>query len=411
MAKDPKDTRSSLFQQKSLFDSAQAPQMATSEDPQFSSLSPPPLESPEILDRLRLIRTENVGPVTYRNLLQRYGTATEALDALPELARRGGKKKPLIAYPKEKALEELEKLQTMGAFLLPHDSPLYPRSLAVLSDAPPLITGKGQYSFLEKPMIAIVGARNASLNGKHLASALAEGLGTAGYVVVSGLARGIDTAAHNGSLASGTIAVVAGGIDIVFPPENQGLYETLLEEGCILAEMALGQNPIARHFPRRNRVISGLSLGVIIVEAALRSGSLITARYANEQGREVFAVPGSPLDQRCRGTNSLLKQGATLIETAKDVIEALSNQLPTRFDENRGESYGDGPIETPSPTDLAAYREQLLEALGPSPVTLDDIVRTCHLPPNLVVTLLMELDLAGRLERHAGTMVSLIAEI
>ena len=278
------------------------------------------LDQSERADWLRLIRSENVGPVTFFHLVRHYGSARAALDALPDLARRGGKRAIRIC-PAANAEREIQALTEIGARLVAHGEPDYPRSLGAIEDAPPLIALLGNPDLLQRPMVAIVGARNASANGRRLAAALAGDLGAAGFSVVSGLARGIDTAAHTGSLKTGTIAVIAGGIDVVYPTENQDLHRDIASSGVLIAESAVGTKPVARHFPRRNRLISGLSIGVVVVEAAMRSGSLITARMALEQGREVFAVPGSPLDPRARGANNLIRQGATLTETADDVLQ------------------------------------------------------------------------------------------
>ncbi|MBK3735627.1 DNA-protecting protein DprA, partial [Azospirillum brasilense] len=263
-----------------------------------------PLSAAERFDWLRLIRSENVGPITFHRLLERFGGAGAALEALPDLAKRGGRTKPLRIAPKADIDRELAANDRIGARLLFSCEPDYPEPLAALDDAPPVVSVLGHPHLLRRRAVALVGARNASMNGKKFAERLARDLGEAGLLVVSGMARGIDTAAHAGALGSGTAAVVAGGADVVYPPENQALYRDIVQQGVVIAESPVGTTPQARHFPRRNRLISGLSLGVLVVEAALRSGSLITARMALEQGREVMAVPGSPLDPRCQGTNN-----------------------------------------------------------------------------------------------------------
>ena len=278
-----------------------------------------PLSDSERLDWVRLSRSENVGPVTFRRLLDRFGSAAGALDALPELAAKGGGKNPRIAT-KADAEAECETLARLGARHLTYADAEYPAPLAALDDAPPIIAAGRNIGLLSRPCVGIVGARNASLNGRKLAETLANDLAETGIVVVSGLARGIDTAAHTASLARGTVAVVAGGIDIVYPPENARLQTAIFESGAVVSEMPPGMQPTQRLFPRRNRIISGLSRGVIVVEAALNSGSLITATQALEQGREVFAVPGSPLDPRAGGTNNLIRHGAHLTERAEDVL-------------------------------------------------------------------------------------------
>ncbi|HWD58659.1 MAG TPA: DNA-processing protein DprA, partial [Stellaceae bacterium] len=267
----------------------------------------------ERLDWLRLSRTETIGPVTFYALLRRFGSARAALDAVPRLGRRD-----VTPASRAAAERELAALTRIGARLVCWGEPDYPRALEAVEDAPPVLTLLGRGELLAAPIVAVVGARNASASGKRLAYDLAAGLGEAGIVVASGMARGIDAAAHGGALATGSIAVVAGGADIIYPQENRGLYEALAQEGAVVAELSLGTEPQARHFPRRNRIISGMALGIVVVEAAAKSGSLITARFALEQGRDVFAVPGSPLDPRSRGANDLLRNGATLTESAAD---------------------------------------------------------------------------------------------
>ncbi len=271
---------------------------------------------------LRLARTQNVGPVTFAQLIGRFGSASAALKEVPRLVRRGGGDEPRLPSDDD-AAREIAALGKLGGRMIASCEPDYPRGLAAAEPAPPIISILGHATLLEREMVAMVGARNASALGRKLAGTLARDLVEAGLVVVSGLARGIDAAAHEGALAGGTCAVVAGGVDIVYPPENTGLHERIRAQGCIVSEMPLGQAPQARHFPRRNRIISGLSRGVVVVEAAEGSGSLITANYALEQGREIFAVPGSPLDPRAGGTNRLIREGATLTESAADVLAGL----------------------------------------------------------------------------------------
>jgi len=363
------------------------------------------LTDAECLDRLRLIRSENVGPVTFRSLLRRFGSARAAIQALPDLARRGGRAVPLRICPPAQAEAELEAARRMGARLLASDDADYPAPLAAIYDAPPLLYVRGDAALLRRKTVAIVGARNASANGRRLAEDIARDLGAAGFVVVSGLARGIDHAAHRGSLETGTVAAVAGGADIAYPPDNEDLQRAIAARGAVISEMPPGTVPKAKHFPRRNRLISGLSLGVLVVEAALQSGSLITARLALEQGREVLAVPGSPLDPRCRGTNDLIRQGATLAETAADVTAALAGmvrlpQPPPAADLQLSE------ISMDSAPD--AVRGTVEELLGPAPVAVDELVRQCHLSAPAVRGVLLELELAGRLERHPGNRVSLL---
>jgi DNA processing protein len=345
-------------------------------------------------------------------MLRRFGSARAALDMLPRLARRGERTKTVTAPSRAEAEAELSALLRAGARLVCWGEPDYPCALVGVEDAPPILTVLGKTRLLQQPMIAVVGARNASANGRRLARNLAAELGQGGLVVISGLARGIDAAAHLGGLETGSVAVVAGGVDVVYPEANRGLYDALAHQGAVVAELPLGTEPQARHFPRRNRIISGMALGVVVVEAAARSGSLITARFALEQGREVFAVPGSPLDPRARGCNDLLRHGATLTETAADVLAQLSPQLggveplrPVSSLAIPGAPPSPGPrvVEPVGDEDGA---ELILERLGPTPVAVDELVRQCQMSAAVVATLLLELELAGRVERHPGNLVS-----
>ncbi len=375
------------------------------------------LDPEERLDWLRLCRTESVGPISFFAMLRRFGSARAALEVLPRLARRSERAKTVTAPTRAAGEAELTALHRIGARLVCWGEPAYPSALSAIEDAPPILSVLGRVELLERPMIAVVGARNASANGRRLARELAAGLGQGGLVVVSGLARGIDAAAHLGGIETGTVAVVAGGVDIVYPEENRGLYEALRRQGAIVAELPLGSEPQARHFPRRNRIISGMALGVLVVEAAARSGSLITARYALEQGREVFAVPGSPLDPRCRGANDLLRRGATLTETAEDVLSQLGplvraappprplTPLPLPAEESWPAKWPPGGAGEPADDEDAL--NMILESLGPTPVAVDELVRQCQLTASAVATLLLELELAGRVERHPGNLVSL----
>jgi DNA processing protein len=308
-------------------------------------------------------------------------------------------------------------IDRIGGRLVCWGEPLYPAALVAVEDAPPVLTVLGHAEMLVAPMVAVVGARNASANGRRLAQGLAAGLGEAGIVVVSGLARGIDAAAHIGGLDKGSVAVVAGGVDIVYPEENRGLHEALARDGAIVAELPCGTEPLARHFPRRNRIISGMALGVVVVEAAAKSGSLITARFALEQGREVFAVPGSPLDPRSRGANDLLRNGATLTETAADILSQLGPLLQGQLPVPRPAPMQPRlPLASTAPQALVAAAapvseddalDLIVEKLGPTPVAVDELVRQCQLSAASVATLLLELELAGRIERHPGNLVSL----
>ena len=369
------------------------------------------LDPQERLDWLRLARTETVGPVTFYALLRRFGSARAALDALPRLSR------PVSAMSRRDAEAELTALDRLGASLVCWGEPDYPATLVAVEDAPPVLTVLGNPELLQAPTVAVVGARNASANGRRIARELAAGLGEEGVVVVSGMARGIDAAAHLGSLDTGSVAVVAGGADIVYPEENRGLYDALCERGVVVAELPLGTEPLARHFPRRNRIISGMARGVVVVEAAAKSGSLITARFALEQGREVFAVPGSPLDPRSRGCNDLLRNGATLTETAADILTQLGPLLQREIPALRAlarQMQPRLPLMTATPILPArpqisedAALELLVEKLSPTPVAVDELVRQCHLSAASIATLLLELELAGRIERHPGNLVSL----
>lgn len=369
------------------------------------------LSDQERFDRLRLARTETIGPVTFRQLLGRYGTASAALDALPELAAKSGRKKRFRICPADIAEREQETLSAIGGHLLVFGDPAYPAPLAAIDDAPMVLSLIGDITLLSRDSIAMVGARNASTNGRNFARRLASDLGEAGLAVISGLARGIDAAAHTGALDHATVAVLGGGVDVKYPRENAALHDAVADKGLLISEVPCGIQPQARHFPRRNRIISGLSLGVIVVEAALRSGSLITARLAGEQGRDVFAVPGSPLDPRCKGTNDLIRKGAMLTETAEDVLTELA---PVRGHQTKR------PL-APSPTadsSVAAAqdhtapanaRDRIGQMIGPSPLSIDDIVRDSGFPINTVWSVLLEMELAGHIERQPGNLIARLA--
>jgi len=346
-----------------------------------------------------LLRTPGIGPVTFRQLIARFGTPAAALQAVPDLARRGGGKAPAICTRHE-AEREIARVEKLGAKFLVLGQGLYPSLLAELEDAPPLLVDKGSLNLLDRQALAIVGARNASAAACRFARGLAHDLGRHDVVVVSGLARGIDSAAHDGALENGTVGVIAGGIDIFYPPESEERQKALYDRGLVLAGMPPGTEPRARHFPYRNRIIAGIGSGTVVVEAAPRSGSLITARLAAEAGREVMAVPGSPLDPRAQGCNQLIRDGATLVQNAADVIEAIRpfesrvRAAPERYE----------PLQTMNGTDALSAVEELL---GPSPVPVDEIIRLSGASSGSVQMALLELDLAGRLERHAGGRVSL----
>jgi DNA processing protein len=358
------------------------------------------------IDWLRLIRSQNIGPRTFRSLINHFGGARAALDSLPGLARRGGGRSTPQIYSREQAEREIEAARKLGAAFVAVGENEYPQRLQMIDDAPPLIAVRGHRAALALPTVGIVGSRNASAAGLKMTQRIAHGLSEAGFATASGLARGIDAAAHRASLETGTIAVLAGGHDHIYPPEHKELLEAILPTGAAISEMPFGWEPRARDFPRRNRLISGLSLGVVIVEAAQRSGSLITARMALEQGREVFAVPGSPLDPRAEGANGLLKQGATPVTEAADIISVLQPimgvDVPAREPEPAEGNTGDH-LEP-----AADERAQIIGLLSPAPVSIDDLVRLSQTSPRAVRMVLLELEIAGRLERHGGGLVSLI---
>lgn len=364
------------------------------------------LSDRERVDWLRLIRTRNVGPATFAALIAQFGSASRAIEALPDLARRGGRKSPISIAGKAEAESELAAAARLGARYIAACEDEYPAALAASDAPPPLLCVKGAVHLLRRPALAIVGARNASAAGIRMARELSHALGQQGLLIASGLARGIDTGAHTGALESGTAAVLAGGIDVIYPPQNEELHHRIGETGVLISELPPGTQPQARHFPQRNRIISGISLGVIVVEAAPQSGSLITARYAGEQGREVFVVPGSPLDPRARGGNALIRQGATLVQTAEDVMEALQPLLRSPLSEPGRQQQLSPPLADQSLIDKA--RPEILEMLGPTPVEIDELVRQSGLGAAGMAVILLELDLAGRLERLPGQRVALI---
>jgi DNA processing protein len=407
--------------------------LARRADPSQPSLplveTPAPLPQAALSDAqrlacLRLIRSENIGPVTFRELINRYGGAQRALEALPEISRKSGR--TLRICPVETAEQELAAAHRIGARPLFTIEPDYPPLLAHLEMPPPLIYAKGRLDLLTRPAMAIVGSRDASAAGRTLARTLSQGLAAAGLVIVSGLARGIDAEAHQAALHSGTIAVLAGGVDMVYPPENAELYAEMCDIGCIVSEMPPGFVPRGQDFPRRNRIISGISNGVVVIEAAKRSGTLITARMASEQGREVFAVPGHPLDPRAEGTNHLIKNGATMVTSANDVLEILGPSLKPRFHFREPdpppnepgslpERHDGGPEriaaettpETSSPPhDAEGERARVLAALGPVPVNIDGLVRVTGLSARVIQAAVLELSLLGQIERHGQNLIS-----
>lgn len=357
----------------------------------------------EKIARLRLIRSNNIGPVTSFLLISRYGSAIEAIRALPELTKRSRTKTKLATL--RSVEQEWRAVEKMGGQMIVRGEQNYPASLAAFDDAPGVLTVLGHTGLLHKPMISIVGSRNASANACRFASTLAADLGARGLTVVSGMARGIDRNAHAGSLDSGSIAVLAGGIDQIYPRENDDIYHQLAEGGLIISEMPLGMQPMARHFPIRNRLIASLSLGTIVIEASLKSGSLITAREANDRGREVMAVPGSPLDPRAHGGNSLIKDGASLVQNADDVMR---NIRQPDLEAHPSQKWSVGPsVNEPVEEDVIPdAKEILLEMLSYEPTEVDELIRQCHFSPAVVIVALLELELANDVIRHFGNRVS-----
>ena len=357
---------------------------------------------------LRLWRTDNVGPVTFRQLINHFGSAEAALDALPDMAARGGLSRKQNIPTRTEIETELARLGKMGARLVAMGEPDFPVMLRRTEDSPPIVSFIGDPAVFQLPAVAVVGSRNASLAGVRFTRKLSGEIGAEGYSIVSGLARGIDTAAHEAALGTGTIAALAGGLDHPYPPENLELFKAIPDRGgAVITEMPLGWEPRARDFPRRNRIIAALGLGLLVVEAAQRSGSLISARLANELGRIVFAVPGSPLDPRCEGTNNLIKNGATLVTNSRDVLDALAPLtrkpmafLPSMEEPPRNE------LEKPEASESA--RRRIVDALGPTPVAVDELIAFTGAKPAEVYLVLLELDLAGRLQRHSGGTVSLL---
>ena len=364
------------------------------------------LSAAERLDWLRLARTSRVGPVTFAELIKRYREPGAALDALPKLARRAGGKIGKIPSL-DTARQELNATEAAGGAMLMACEPGFPRLLRALDPPPPLITVLGDPERLSRPSCAIVGSRNASAIGRRFAQDVAAGVGEAGFTIVSGLARGIDAAAHMGSIDTGAVAVVAGGVDHIYPPEHANLHARIAARGAILSERPLGVSPTARDFPRRNRLIAGLSLGVVVIEAAERSGSLITARFAAEQGRDVMAAPGSPLDPRARGSNTLIREGASLIEGADDVTAVLHGSSLNRTEEPGGSGFDDAPSdEAALAEDAEQVREQVHALLSPTPTGLNEIVRYADAPAHAVLAALVELELAGRAQLMPGGLVA-----
>ncbi len=369
----------------------------------------PPTTEDDRLSRLRLLRSRRVGPTTYRRLMAEHGSAAAALAALPEVARAAGASE-YEPCPEGVARAEMRAAAQAGARLVCFSEAAYPETLAEIEDAPPLFWALGKISLLQRPMVALVGARNASSLGTRMAAALAKGLGEAGYVVVSGLARGIDAAAHDAAMGSGTVAVQAGGVDVIYPPQNTALAGRIGRDGLRLSEQPMGLTPQARHFPARNRIISGLAKAVVVVEAAARSGSLITARTALDQGREVLAVPGHPFDGRASGCNMLIRDGARLVRGADDVLEVLGEaREPVQRDLPLAAEPAPNPALPAPPRpqrDAHALHRQILDRLGPSPVAEDQLLRDLAAPSADISPVLLDLELTGRIERQPGGLLA-----
>lgn len=373
----------------------------------------PPLSNENILDVLQLIRTLNVGPITFFELIKRFGTAKKSLAAIPELARRGGSKVGLIPYQRSMAEKEIEECKRFGAKMVMYGTPDYPSLLLNIPDPPPVITIRGnQHLWRNKTIIAMVGARNASAGGCQLAQKIAKDLGEKNILVVSGLARGIDTFAHKGALSTGTVAVIAGGIDNIYPPENESLYQMIFEQGAVISEQPFGGIPFAGSFPGRNRIIAGMSVGTLVVEAAPKSGSLITARFALENNREVFAVPGSPLDPRSKGCNQLIKQGAMMVESASDILEAIKHITQPNLFETAAINFVTTPsISTVDDRELDNLRQKITDKLSSYAISIDELIEQCNTSAPTMQIILLELELAGRVKRSAGNKVYMVSEL
>lgn len=374
----------------------------------FSSKKNPDITS-DLINILRLIRSENVGSRTFHSLIKMFGSASAALEKVADFSLRGGKTKAIKVCPLADAEREIEKLHKNGAKLIAYNDAAFSLLLRQIPDCPPILSYKGNKALFNSTAVAIVGARNASLNGKAFAGKIASELVRNDIAVVSGLARGIDTAAHEAAITK-TIAVIAGGIDHIYPPENNKLFEQIAEQGLLIAELPIGSAPLAQHFPQRNRIISGLSLGMVVVEAGLKSGSLITARFALEQNREVFAVPGFPLDPRCQGSNRLIKEGAYLIENASDIIEnlPLMTEIKTTMSDKLQDQIDFRTIKIDDALLNDRSRKKITESLSSMPVDIEQLIEATELPIPVIYTILLELELAGRINRHPGNKFSLM---
>lgn len=375
------------------------------------------LDDEERLDWLQLIRTDSIGPITFHRLIKKYGSAAKALSALPDLSTKAGRKRMLRPASRDEARQEIEIANDIGARLIAHCEPDYPALLRAIADPPPLIYVCGDVALFQQPSIAIIGARNASAAGRKFARSLAGDLGAEGITVISGLARGIDGAAHEAAIETGTIAVVGGGVDVIYPPEHAELTQTIASRGVLMSERPPNYQPTARDFPRRNRLISGLSRGVVVIEAAAKSGTLITARFALEQGRDVFAVPGSPLDPRCAGANNLIRDGATLVQDVQDILTALAEQTTSAglaqknlfsLDDD-GRDFSEFTSENLNEDASQALRDLVLESLSYTPVHRDDLIRDLNASPSLIIDALLDLALSGEAEEVSGGQFARIA--
>ncbi len=372
----------------------------------------PSLAADHVADVLRLIRTLNVGPITFFQLIERFGSAGAALEKIPEMAARGGRKTPLLVYDKSRAMREMEQTEKFGARMILYGAPDYPKLLMQCPDAPPILIVAGHAHLWKKNCIAMVGARNASAAGCQLAQKLGRELAESGLCVVSGLARGIDAFVHKGALTAGTVGVIAGGIDTMYPPENQMLYTQMKEMGAIISEQPFGQAPFSTAFPARNRIIAGMALATLVVEASPKSGSLITARLAGDYGREVMAVPGSPLDPRSRGGNQLIKQGAHMIESTDDVLAVLRSINQQNLLEAPPKTYvslRESLVMDESA--LPRAREEILAKLSLTPIAIDTLVEQTGISTPTVLSAILELELAGLARRSAGGKVALVADL
>jgi DNA processing protein len=367
------------------------------------------LSEKERFDWIRLSRSQNIGPSTFFNLLKIFGTPAKALDNVEDYSLKGGAKRPISLYDQNQVLKELDSCKKFGAQIIAFSENSYPHRLREISDPPPVLTVKGHLPFLQKNIISIVGPRNASINGCKFARMIANDLGKNNFVVASGLARGVDTASHQGSIDNGTIAVIAGGIDHIYPKENTNLYNNIASKGVLVSENLFNAIPRGGNFPQRNRIISGISLGVVVVEATLRSGTLTTAKFASQQNREIFAVPGSPFDPRCQGTNRLIKQGAKLIENVEDILEEIdqiiSQDGQLQFMEEESDDSEIFSYRPPDDDLINEARELILSRIGYDPISPDEIIRILEIPTKVANIALMQLELANRIENKSGKVM------